>query len=172
MRQATLENILRLFKAKPCGPVPTVSDWNTIETVIGRPIPQDYKTILEHTGGCSIGHCFVRNPAVQDNIHMALSRAPLIREHIIMNEMAMELLNIELYPEPAGWVQLARMDRVYFMLKPEGDDIAIADFSGHELLEPGMTFAQLMWTLFNDRKLFDELGTSIWHASDQFFGLP
>lgn len=171
MDPSSLGSILRLFTGKPVGPVPQAKDWVAIESVIQRSIPGDYKAIVEHTGGESIGCCFIRNPAEQNNIFVALSRAALEREHILMGEIAMEKVGIALYPEPNGWVQLARKDQVYFMLKPEGDDIAIVDLSGWEVYEPRLTFSELMWTMFNDRKLFGGLGVSIWSDSQQFFGI-
>lgn len=171
MNSFALQKILESFAGRVIGPVPDAKDWHLIESAIGRLIPTDFKTIVEYTGGSRMGHCGIRNPAVHDNIYNTLSHSALLRLQLLDGEMAVENLNIGLYPEPSGWVQLAFVDREYFMLKPEGDDIAIVSFSGWEVIEPGMTFAELMWAMFSDRELFGGLGGSIWHDSDRIFGL-
>jgi hypothetical protein len=171
MNSSALKKILESFQGNPVGPVPTSHDWEVIEKAIDRTIPPDYKAIVEHTGGSSMGRCTLRNPAPQDNIYVALSHAALSRVHLLWNEMVTEELQIELYPEPAGWIQLAVVDRNYFMLKPEGDEIVIVSISGWEVIETGVTFSELMWSMFLDRELYDGLGRSIWHHSDQVFGL-
>lgn len=171
MSQDALAEILSRYTGKPKGPVPTLADWQGIEKLIGRPIPADFKAILERTGGEVMGHCWMRNPAEKDNIYIALSHAALMRDQALEGEVALEEFRIALYPEVGGWVQIARIDRNWLMLKPEGDDIAIVSFSGWEIFETDLTFAELMWTMFNERSLYDELGASNWHESDRFFGL-
>jgi hypothetical protein len=172
MEPSALDKILRSFTGLPVGPVPTVEDWASIEKSIGRAIPKDYKAIMERTGGESIGHCWPHNPAERENICVAFSHAVLVREQILTAEMAMEKLKIELYPEPGGWIQLAKLDDTDFMLRPTGDDIVIADYGSWELHQPGMTFSELMWAMFEDRELFDGLGASNWRNSKEFFGIP
>jgi hypothetical protein len=170
MNKDALDEILSRYSGTPKGPVPTAEDWMSIEMLIGRPIPADFKAILQRTGGEAIGRCWMRNPAEKDNIYIALSHAALMRLQVLEGEVALEEFRIALYPEIGGWVQLASIDRNWLMLKPEGDDIAIVDFSGWEIHESGMTFAELMWAMFSDRTLYDELGASNWHESRQFFG--
>ena len=172
MSKDALAEILSRYSGQPKGPVPTAADWQKAEELIGRPIPTDFKTILEHTGGEVIGHCWMRNPAEKDNIYIALSHAALMRLQVLEGEVALEEFRIALYPETGGWIQLASIDRNWLMLKPKGDDIAVLSFSGWEIVEPGMTFAELMLAMFNDRTRFNELGASNWHDSDQFFGRP
>lgn len=172
MNSSALNEILGSFQGAPAGPVPTSQDWEIIEKAIGRSIPSDYKAIVEHTGGSSMGRCTLRNPAPQDNIYVALSHAALSRVHLLWSEMLTEELQIELYPEPAGWIQLAVVDRNYFMLKPEGDEIVMVSISGWEVIETGMTFSELIRSMFLNRELYDGLGDSIWRDSDQLFGLP
>ena len=171
MSQDALAEILSRYSGKPKGPVPTAGDWKGIEKLIGRPIPADFKAILEHTGGEVMGHCWMRNPAVQDNIYIALSHAGLMRMQVLVGEVVLEELRIALYPEIGGWIELAKIDSTLLMLKPEGDDIAILSFDDWEIFETGMTFAELMWAMFNDRDRYSELGASNWHDSDQFFGM-
>jgi hypothetical protein len=168
MKPRPLELILSHFKGDPLGPIPTPDDWEKCEQELGREVPNDYKTIINTSGAPSLGRCWLRNPAVTS--HLALSRTALIREELIFGPMAKEMLDIDLYPELGGWIELAFMDRVLFMLKPTGDDIVIADLSGWEIYETGMTFSALMWSLFEGRNLYDELGESIWRKSKSLFG--
>lgn len=111
----------------------------------------------------------MRNPAEHENVYIHLSHAALVRIHILMGEIARETCGIELYPEPGGLIQLAKKDNVHFMLPPSGDEIIIADMSGWELIPTHKTFSDLMWSMFIDRDLYDQMGKAIWYDSDQFF---
>lgn len=168
MKPNPLELILSQFKGDLLGTIPTQADWEKCEQELGREVPNDYKTIINTSGAPSLGRCWLRNPAVTS--HLALSRTALIREELIFGQMAKEMLNIDFYPEIGGWIELAFMDRVFFMLKPTGNEIVIADLGVWEIYETGMTFSALMWSLFEDRNLYDELGESIWRKSKSLFG--
>ena len=168
MKPSPLDLILSQFKGDLLGPTPTQSDWEKCEHELGREVPNDYKTIINTTGAPSFGDCWLRNPAVTS--HLALSRTALIREELIFGPMAKEMLNIDLYPELGGWIELAHANRVLFMLKPTGDEIVIADLGGWEVYETGATFSALICTIFEDRNLYLELGESIWRKRKSLFG--
>lgn len=168
MQPCPLELILSQFKGDLLGRTPTPDDWEKCEQELGREVPHDYKTIINVTGAPSLGACWLRNPAVTS--HLALSRAALLREELIFGPMAKEMLDIDLYPELGGWIELAFMDRVLFMLKPTGDDIVIADLSGWEIYETGMNFSALIWSIFGNRNLYHDLGESMWRKRKSLFG--
>lgn len=85
--------------------------------------------------------------------------------------MAKEMLGVELYPELGGLIQLAYMDRVFFMIKSSGDHIVVVDLGAWEIHETTMCFSDLILRLFEERSLFQSLGESIWHESKLLFGV-
>ena len=169
MNTRALDSILSHYHGETHGIPPQRADWSRAEQELGREIPQDYKTLLSKTGAHSLGHCQLRNPA--DDHGPSLSRAALTREELIFGDMAREMLNLDFYPEIGGWIQLAYCDREFFMLPPTGDDIMLVSLSLWKVHETRLTFTELMWSLFEDRTLYDNLGASIWHKGRPMFGL-
>jgi hypothetical protein len=166
----SLSLILERFKAKPIGPVPTGDDWIAFEAAAGRPVPEDFKQIVEHTGGANMGRCYLRNPAERTNIALALTEAALKREHIVWNDIVLEMMGATWFPEPSGLIQLAHFDGVSFMLGYSADNIIICDRSAWEIFESKLTFSDLIWTLFTDRSQYVEFGSAIWGSSKELFG--
>lgn len=154
------------------GPVPTADDWATFESAIGRPIPEDFKQIVQHTGAANMGRCYLRNPAERTNIALTLNEAALKREHIVWNDIVSEMMGVTWFPEPSGLIQLAHVGSVSFMLSHSGDSIFICDRSVWETFETNMIFSDLIWSLFTDRSQFGELGVTIWRSSKELFGWP
>jgi hypothetical protein len=152
------------------GPVPTGDDWTAFESAAGRPVPEDYKQIVERTGGANMGRCYLRNPAERTNIALALTEAALKREHIVWNDIVSEMMGVTWFPEPSGLIQLAHVDSVSFMLSYSGDNIIICDRSAWETFETNLIFSDLIWALFTDRHQYDELGSAIWGSSKELFG--
>jgi hypothetical protein len=169
MNTHALDSILSHYHGETYGIPPQPADWARAEQELGREIPQDYKTLLNQTGAHSLGHCFLRSPT--ENERISLSRAELTREELIFGEMAREMLNLDFYPEIGGWIQLAYCDREFFMLRPTGDDIMYVSLSLWEVHETRLTFTELIWSLFADRTLYDNLGSSIWIKGRPIFGL-
>lgn len=166
----SLELILSRFETDPTGPIPTLVDWKEFEKGVGRSVPEDYMKIVEHTGGESMGCCWLRNPAERNNVNLALSVPALHREHIIWNDIVEEMIGVTWFPEPDGLIQLARVDRIFFMLNTRGDDIVICDTSLWKVHQTKLLFSDLIWSLFKDRNLYDELGLSIWGSDAELFG--
>jgi hypothetical protein len=164
-----LELILNNFKGSTQAVIPDSSDWIRCESELGRSIPEDYKTIINKTGAHSMGRCMLRNPALTS--HFSLSRNALLREQLIFGQMAKEMLDIVFYPEIGGWIQLAYVDRELFMLKPTGEAIVWVSLSGWETIETNMTFSEFIWTIFENRHLYGDLGYSIWRGTNVLFGL-
>ena len=135
-------------------------------------MPEDYKRIVEHTGGAYMGCCLLRNPAERTNMYVTLSVAALHREHILWNEMTMERMGVSWFPESEGLIQLAMVNRTFFMLSSDGDTIVICDCGSWETFGSNLSFSELMWSLFQDRNQLDGLGDAIWRHSKRLFGLP
>ena len=169
MNTHALDSILSHYHGETYGTPPQPADWARAEEELGREIPQDYKTLLNKTGAYSLGHCFLRSPT--ENERIALSRAELTREELIFGEMAREMLNLDFYPEIGGWIQLARADREFFMLRPTGDDIMLVSLSLWKVFETKLSFTELIAAVFADRTLYDNLGSTIWLKGRPMFGL-
>lgn len=169
MNTHALDSILSHYHGETYGIPPQPADWARAEQELGREIPQDYKTLLNQTGAHSLGHCFLRSPT--ENERISLSRAELTREELIFGEMAKEMLDLDFYPEIGGWIQLAYCDREFFMLPPTGDEIMLVSLSLWKVHETKLTFTELIWSLYEDRTLYDNLGASIWFKGRPLFGL-
>jgi|GEM_PF-6928685 len=167
-----LNSILKRFKFKPSGPLPIVADWEKFEMEVGRSVPTDFKQLIEQTGSTSIGYCWLRNPAERENIGLALTKAALIREHILWNDIVFKMMGVRLFPEPDGLIQLAHIDSISFMLSYQSDNIVICDRGSWEIFESNLIFTDLILSLFTDRTQYDDLGFSIWHSSKELFGWP
>lgn len=148
--------------------MPSPSDWAKCEHELGRELPADFKTIINTSGALALGSCWLRNPIAPPIAE--LSRAALIREYLIFGEIAKEMLNIDFFPELGGWIEVAYMDRVLFMLKPTGDEIVIVHLGVWEVFETASSFSDLIWSIYNDRSLYGGLGESIWHRKNGLFG--
>ena len=168
----SLTLILEYFKSEPIGPLPTENDWFIFEAAVGRSVPDDFKRIVERTGGTSMGCCYLRNPAEDNNIALALTESALKREHVVWNDILSEMMGVTLFPEPDGLIQLAHFEAVSFMLSYSGDCITICDRGSWETFETNLIFSDLIWSLFTDRTQYDELGVAIWRSSENIFGWP
>ena len=166
----SLSLILGLFKSKPSGPVPNAADWAVFESDVGRPVPEDFKRIVEYTGGARMGHCYLRNPAERNNNAVALTEAALKREYILWNDIVSKVMGVVWFPELSGLIQLAHADSVSFMLSDSGNNIVICDRSAWETFEVNMIFSDLIWSIFTDRRKYNNLGSSIWGSSTELFG--
>lgn len=169
---SSLTSILDQFESEPAGPQPTENDWSIFEAAVERSVPDDFKKIVEHTRGASMGWCCLRNPAERDNMAMALTMAAMKREHIVWNDIYSKMMGVTLFPEPGGLIQLAHVGSVSFMLSYHGDNIVICDRGGWEVFETGLVFSDLIWSLFTNRAQYDDLGMTIWRSSNNLFGWP
>lgn len=170
MKGDALSHILKTLPGFTPSCLPEEKDWVECERELGREIPQDYKSLVAATGNLSIGRCWLRNPSDKSAVNASLSRAALGREYAIFGGMMKEMLNIDMYPEIGGWIQLANVDREFFMIKPSGDAIMIVSLSSWVVWDTAMGFTELMWELFNRRSLYGNLGGQIWHRGSSFFG--
>jgi hypothetical protein len=162
--------ILESYKhKKPWGPVPTPADWRNIENAIGISVPSDYKKLIEHTGGCPIGSCFLRNPAENKNIFLSFSPGALRLIHSQSAEIASERLGVRLYPDLGGLISLARVNSTHFCLDPNREGISILSLLESGLHQTSDSFSDLMWRLFHSRDEFEGLGHCIWQLGDDFF---
>ena len=168
----SLTSILEQFKSNPAGSLPIADDWSIFEAAVGRSVPDDFRQIVEHTGGANMGCCYLRSPAERNNIALALTEVALKREHIVWNDIVSEMMGVTWFPEPGGLIQIAHVGGVSFMLSYRGDSIVICDRGSWETFETNLSFSDLIWSLFTDRTQYDELGFTIWRSSNELFGWP
>lgn len=170
MKKSALDDVLRSYDSRaPLGKVPSAINWSDVEIALGRSIPDDFKKIVQRTGGCPMGACYLRNPAEVDNIFISLSHGGLMLVYSQVGNIARERLGVVLYPEPGGLLSIAFVDSTYFCIEGEKDEIVILDLLGAGVCHTGLRFADLMMTMFTDRDLYDGLGETIWGTGDSVF---
>lgn len=165
-----LDEICALYDESPWGPVPTADDWQNAQLLIGRALPEDFKQIMNQTGGCPIGHglCLL-NPAVKENDFIALNRAGLMRIYSGWRDLA-SLRDFELFPDIGGYIPIGTMDLLLLLLRPDGDEIYIADFGDFDPPKnSGCGLSAFLWKCWTDRQAFDALGSHFWRNERESF---
>jgi hypothetical protein len=170
MSQSSLDLILEQYgNRKPWGPIPSADDWDELESRIGRYIPHDYRMIVDRTGGCPMGSCYLWNPAERDNIYISFSEGAMSLRHSQIARIAEAEFGISIYPEDSRCIPCGTVDSTYFCYASESDAITILDLFGDGVCDTGLGIADLLWGIFVNRDWFEDLGHSIWTDKDSFF---
>lgn len=121
---AGLARLVRLLAPPPePSEVPKESDWADAESVLGRPLPPDYKRFVEIYGSGSIGEFLeIRNPASQ-NEFVRLTDAHEA-QMAILRQVRQQLpaeVPYPLHPEAGGlilWAESSNGDCCYWLADP------------------------------------------------------
>ncbi len=158
-----------LYRGTPWGPVPTNNDWADIENQLGREMPGDIRALIRRTGGCPMGHCYVRNPAEKKNRNLMFSHGALMQMHDLDGPMLRQRHGICLYPDIGGYVTFANINTVNISLKPAEDSCTVLHLGAGLVYETDLLFTEFIWEIFTDRAAYNGLGASNWLSSSSPF---
>lgn len=134
---------------------PTPKDWNALEAELGMEFPSDYKTLLTGLGSGWFGNgVYFGTPSCSAEWGM-LSRNVLLDLGEMLDRTA-QMSGVTLYPERAGLVSVGRIDRQYFLLRPNQTGTCLQelvwwDTDAHELEDLHMSVPQLIHDLYLGR---------------------